>query len=156
MFAFYEASLDRFRPEHEIDVVCSSEPRSIPSLYFGDRAFNDWLSRELKPAHEEWSGLRLESTACYGIRVYQRGTLLHLHVDRPTTHVISSTICVDHRLLSPWPLHIEDVDGRPSQVDLAPGELLFYEGSRLPHGRPYPLDGDYYAAIFVHYRPVDR
>ena len=56
----------------------------------------------------------------------------------------------------PWPLSIEDVHGEPHHVDLAPGELLFYEGARLPHGRPQPLEGEYYAGIFVHYRPLDR
>ena len=33
--------------------------------------------------------------------------------------------------------------------------MIFYEGARLRHGRAYPLQGDYYAAIFVHYRPID-
>jgi len=35
-----------------------------------------------------------------------------------------------------------------------PGEMVFYEGARLRHGRAYPLQGDYYVSIFVHYRPV--
>ena len=151
---FFRANVERFRPEHEIDVVCSGTPQTIPSLYYEDRSFNAWLSRALQPRHEEWSGMRLVGTYCYGIRVYQRGTFLHTHVDRPGTHIISSTICVDHRLNDAWPLHIEDVDGNASQIDLEPGEILFYEGARLKHGRPYPLDGDYYAGIFVHYRPI--
>ena len=95
----------------------------------------------------------LEYSNCYGIRVYQRGTFLYNHVDRPT-HIISSAICVDYALDRPWPLHLENIDGEVSQVDFEPGELVFYEGARLAHGRPYPLDGDYYAAIFLHYRPV--
>jgi len=82
--------------------------------------------------------------------------LIRGHVDRPLTHIISSTICVDHRLSSPWPLLIEDIEGNACQIDLEPGELVFYEGARLKHGRPYPLDGDYYAGIFVHYRPLER
>jgi len=154
VFAFYQANVARFRPEREIGVVCSENARTIPALYFEDRSFNDWLSGELQAAHEAWCGMRLERTYCYGIRVYQRGTFLHTHVDRPTTHIISSTICVDHRLNGRWPLHIEDVDGTPTEIDLEPGEFVFYEGSRLKHGRPYPLDGDYYAGIFVHYRPA--
>jgi prolyl 4-hydroxylase len=68
--------------------------------------------------------------------------------------VVSTTICVDHSLDSPWPLHIENIDGDVRQINLEPGELVLYEGARLAHGRPYPLDGDYYAALFVHYHPV--
>jgi prolyl 4-hydroxylase len=33
--------------------------------------------------------------------------------------------------------------------------MVFFEGARLKHGRPYALDGQYYANIFVHYTPLD-
>ena len=143
-----------FRAEVRIDAIESRRPDVIPALYYEDRAFNDVVARALQPAHEEWCGMRLEKSACYGFRVYQRGAYLHRHVDRTKTHIISATICVDHRLDSRWPLYIEDIHGKPHQVDLEPGELLFYEGARLIHGRPYPLNGDYYAGMFVHYRPL--
>jgi hypothetical protein len=32
--------------------------------------------------------------------------------------------------------------------------MLFYEGASLRHGRPYPLQGSYYAGIYLHYRPA--
>jgi prolyl 4-hydroxylase len=32
--------------------------------------------------------------------------------------------------------------------------MLFYEGASLRHGRPYPLQGSYYANIYLHYRPA--
>jgi prolyl 4-hydroxylase len=99
--------------------------------------------------------MTLRGTACYGIRVYLKGSYLYNHVDRIDTHVISSTICVDHDLASPWPLYIEDLDGNPHEVDMAPGDLVFYESARLKHGRPHPLDGGFYAGMFVHYAPVD-
>ena len=155
MLEMLAASAPLFRAERKIDVVGSGNSNVIPSLYFEDKAFNASVSRALQPAHEEWSGMRLTESACYGFRVYQRGTYLHNHVDRTETHIISSTICVDYRLDSPWPLYIEDVEGRGHQIDLEPGEFVYYEGARLLHGRPYPLDGDYYVGMFVHYRPVD-
>ena len=148
------ANASRFRAEAAIDYIGNREPQTIPALYFEDKEFNRSLSRELQPLHEEWSGRRLVESACYGIRVYQRGTFLYNHVDRTETHIVSSTICVDHRLSSPWPLYIEDIEGKGHQVDLRAGEMVFYEGAKLVHGRAYPLDGDYYASIFVHYRPA--
>jgi prolyl 4-hydroxylase len=105
--------------------------------------------------HREWSGHELTKAACYGIRVYQGGSYLLNHLDRLRTHVVSSTICVDHRLHSPWPLYIEDVDGNPHEVHVEPGEMVFFEGALLKHGRPYAMSGEYYANIFLHYTPVD-
>lgn len=145
---------DHFRAETRIDYIQNDDLSVIPTLFYEDQAFNAALSRDLQPLHEEWSGRRLVESACYGIRVYQRGTYLFNHVDRTDTHIISSTICVDHRLTERWPIYVEDVDGNPHQVDLDPGDMLFYEGARLKHGRAYPLRGDYYASIFVHYRPA--
>jgi hypothetical protein len=34
--------------------------------------------------------------------------------------------------------------------------MLHYESARCPHGRLKPFRGKYYAALFVHYQPVDR
>jgi len=147
-------SVPLFRAEERIREIESKKPDVIPVLYYENRELNDAVAQALLPAHEEWCGMRLEKSACYGFRAYQRGAYLHRHVDRTETHIISSTICVDHRLDSRWPLYIEDIDGKPHHVDLEPGEFLFYEGARLIHGRPYPLNGDYYVGMFVHYRPL--
>lgn len=143
-----------FRAENKIDEIRTREPGIIPALYFEDHAFNASVGATLLPAHEQWSGMKLELTACYGFRAYQRGSYLHQHVDRTLTHIISSTICVDCRLDSPWPLYLEDIDGKPHQIDMQPGEFVHYEGARLVHGRPYPLNGDYYVGMFLHYRPL--
>ena len=148
------ADVDKFLPETRIEEICTTEPSVIPALYHEDHAFNRWVLGDLKMAHEEWSGMKLAPSACYGFRVYQRGCYLHNHVDRTQTHIISSTICVDHRLDEPWPLYIEDIEGKACQIDMRPGELVFYEGARLPHGRPWPLKGRYYVGMFVHYRPL--
>jgi len=143
----------QYRAENCIGEIQSVESGVIPCLFYEDRDFNHSVLEALRPAHEHWCGMKLEESACYGFRVYQRGTYLHNHVDRTRTHIVSSTICVDYRLDEPWPLYIEDINGSAYQVDMKPGEFLFYEGARLVHGRPWPLKGDYYIGMFVHYRP---
>ena len=148
-----KASTALFRPESRIHEINTLEPSYIPALYYEDREFNRAISKALLPGHQEWSGMTLDESACYGFRVYQRGCYLHNHVDRTRTHIISSTVCVDHRLDSPWPLYIEDINGKAYQVNMEPGEFVYYEGARLVHGRPWPLKGDYYVGMFVHYRP---
>lgn len=148
-----EQNASLFRTERGVREIESVEPGVIPVLFHEDREFNEFVMKALKPAHTNWSGMELDESACYGFRVYQRGSYLHNHVDRTRTHIVSSTICVDHRLDEPWPLYIEDIDGNPYQVNMEPGEFIFYEGARLVHGRPWPLKGDYYINMFVHYRP---
>lgn len=149
----FRASAPAFRTEHLIREIVNDSSDAIPALYFEDRAFNQHIHDLLQPNHEAWAGTELVQSTCYGFRVYQRGTYLHNHVDVTATHIISSTICVDYRLDAPWPLYIEDINGEGYLVDLEPGEFIYYEGSKLLHGRPYPLNGDYYAGMFVHYRP---
>lgn len=132
----------------------SSKPNYSPALLSSDLDFNQTLLEELKPQHEKWSRLKLQKANCYGIRIYQPGSYLYNHVDREKTHIISSTICVDYQLNKPWPLYIEDIHGHPHEITMEPGEMVFFESAKLMHGRPYPLDGRYYAALFVHYTPL--
>ncbi len=143
------------RPEERTEYLQASDADETPSLLLEDPGFNRGILDALRPVHEQWAGTALRGSACYGIRVYLKGSYLYNHVDRIDTHVISSTICVDQDLSSPWPLYIEDLEGRPHEVVMAPGDMVFYESARLRHGRPYPLDGAFYAGMFVHYAPLD-
>lgn len=152
--AHFRSHVASFRSESSIEEIGTVERSAIPALLFEDAKFNLALAEELRPMHESWAGMPLVLSDCYGIRCYQRGTYLHKHVDRQP-HFVSATICVDQELDSPWPLYIESNDGEANQVHLEPGEFVMYEGARLVHGRPYPLNGDFYAGIFIHYRPAD-
>ena len=145
---------DSFYTEHEIPYLQTSKPSYSPALMVHEPTFNRELCAKLKPLHEEWSGMELEEANCYGIRVYQPGCFLYNHIDKTETHLISSTICVGHKLNMPWPLYIEDIEGHPHHISMEPGEMVLYEGAKLLHGRPYPLDGRFYAGLFVHYTPV--
>ena len=151
----YRSHVRDFRGEQGDEWLESENESAHPALVFADANFNLAVREQLKASHEEWSGLELIGTSCYGIRVYQSGAYLFNHVDTIDTHVVSSTICIDQRLNRPWPLYIEDHDGNPHEISIEPGEMVFYESAKLVHGRPYPLDGDYYAGMFVHYAPVD-
>jgi hypothetical protein len=134
--------------------VKNVEPGAPTTSFQHDEEFNRALLVALKPLHEEWCGFPLAESVCYGIRIYLRGTFLYEHTDRPDTHIISSTICVNRETDEPWPLCVEDLSGRRHHIILEPGEMLFYEGALLRHGRPYPLAGDSYAGIYLHYRPA--
>ena len=151
----FRRNIHNFASEAANGFLQTENKRAHPTLIFQDEAFNQTILNDLHEAHEEWSGLKLNKSACYGIRVYQPGSYLYNHVDVARTHIVSSTICVDHRLSGAWPLYIEDPEGNPHEVDIEPGEMVYYEGASLKHGRPYALPGEYYANIYVHYRPAD-
>ncbi len=155
LVAHLTRSIQLFKSEPANAFVKTDNSNAYPSLLYHDDAFNEQLMKDLKPAHEEWSGVKLKNEACFGIRVYQPGSYLLNHSDHARTHVVSSTICVDSSLNNPWPLYVEDHDGKAHQVDMGPGDMVFFEGARLIHGRPYPMDGDYFASIFVHFSPLD-
>ena len=147
--------MERLAPEVPVEYIRTTRPNTATALYYEDREVNSLVLEKLRPMHQVWSGQELVGTACYGIRIYQRGAYLYNHVDRIATHIISGTFCVDCSLEEPWPLYIEDEEGRPTEVSIEPGEIVLFEGARLKHGRPWPMKGDYYASMFVHYAPPD-
>jgi prolyl 4-hydroxylase len=157
IFTFYQKNMHRFVHEtHGVKGFVNSDVRE-----WGSELLD--LSSELKRKlhdqalvmHEEWCGTKLKQTYVYGIRKYLRGSMLKAHVDRIETHIISCIINVDQHCDTPWALEILDHDDNEHSVTLKPGQIVFYESARLMHGRKYPLNGDYYANIFVHYMPVN-
>ena len=108
----------------------------------------------LKPKLEEWSGLELEPTFVYGIRTYNDGAKLRGHRDRLDTHIVSCIINIYQDVEEDWPLQIEDHHYRKYDVIMQAGDMVFYEGARLKHGREIPLKGRAFANIFCHFKPV--
>ena len=148
----YEAHKTEFGPEPRNAALLNVMPNAHPALLYEDAAFNERLHRALQPMHEEWCARALVPTACYGMRMYLTGTYLLNHIDRIETHIISSTLCIAGDLDERWPLYMEDVDGNPHEIDVDPGELVFYESAKLKHGRPYELKGRFYVGMFIHYQ----
>ena len=70
------------------------------------------------------------------------------------THIISAIINVAQDVDEPWPLSVLDFKGQIHHIEMQPGDLIWYESARLPHGRIRPLNGDYYDNIFVHFKPA--
>lgn len=112
---------------------------------------------ELKVLMEEWAPTTapLHGTSAYGVRTYTNGSYLHLHADTANTHVVSGIINVDQKVDKPWPVQIFDHDGKLHRINMKPGDMLLYESAKLLHGRFEPLDGEYYANVFVHYAPPE-
>jgi len=120
---------------------------------------SDTLRRDIfgtvNPMLEDWCGHKLKNTAVYGIREYQEGATLDMHVDRYETHVLSMIINVEQEVNEEWPLYVYDHFYRLHKIILAPGEVVFYESAKIAHGRPEALKGKRYANIFAHTMPIN-
>jgi len=66
----------------------------------------------------------------------------------------SSTVNVDQDVDEPWPLEVYGHDGKATNVTMEPGDMVLYESHSVIHGRPFPLKGNYYANVFIHFEPV--
>lgn len=109
----------------------------------------------VQPLLEEWTGQKLRPSSLYGVRVYKRGAMLASHVDRLPL-VTSAIINVAQDVEDPWPVEVYDHSGHAHNVSMKPGDVVLYESHTVVHGRPAPLNGSYYANIFVHFMPVDE
>ena len=109
----------------------------------------------VKPILEEWVGRKIIPTSMYGIRIYKDKAILATHVDRLPL-VTSCIINVDQDVNEDWPVEVYDHKGKAYNVTMKPGDMVLYESSTVLHGRPVPLNGKFYANIFVHFEPVDH
>ena len=137
---------------NEINTPVINAPR--PPLFVDRPDLTERVLHELQPYAEEWSGLSLTPYRAYGFRLYRNESQLTMHVDKMQTHIISFILHIDSSDdAEPWPIFIEDFQGRTHEVILTPGDLLFYESSKCFHGRPRRFHGSWYSSIFVHYYP---
>lgn len=109
----------------------------------------------IKKLVEDWVGIDLEITDIYGMRRYEDGARLLTHVDREATHAASVIMNIDQGdIRTPWKVEIYDFADRLHEIEMEPGDIVYYESARCLHGRMAPLDGGYYVNLFSHYRPI--
>jgi prolyl 4-hydroxylase len=106
-----------------------------------------------KDVLEEWTGKYLAHCSIWGVRSYHNGSILTPHVDRNPL-VSSAIINVAQDVNEPWPLEVWGHDGKPYNITMEPGDMVLYESHSVIHGRPFPMNGNYYANIFVHYEVI--
>ena len=56
----------------------------------------------------------------------------------------------------PWPLTVIDFENKKDKLYLEPGDMVLYESAKLPHGRQFPFQGEYYDNLFVHFYLQDK
>ena len=155
---FFVSNSKEVKEEHVAGdfIINDKETKATPSSLIDlSTELRQDIHDNLKNSLEKWSGKELLPTFVYGIRIYHRGAILKCHRDRLATHIIGTIINVSQDVDEDWPLIIYDHQYRCHSILLKPGEVAFYESGSLVHGRPSPLNGDSFANIFCHFKPVD-
>ena len=88
-------------------------------------------------------------------QVYKEGSVLLPHVD-DVPLICSAIINVAQSVEEPWPLEVYGRDGMAVNITMSPGDIVLYESHSLIHGRPFPLVGEYYANVFIHFEPHEE
>lgn len=89
------------------------------------------------------------------MRRYEDGARLLTHVDREPTHATSLIVNIAQKAIrKPWNIEVYDFADRLHEVEMNPGDIVYYESARCLHGRMQPLEGAYYVNLFAHYRPI--
>ena len=128
---------------------------TITKLLSLDQKYRKCLEYVLQKQLQEWTHLKLEHVTTYGIRIYQDQSYLKLHTDTYTTHIISAIVNIAQDVREEWPLIIYDHYGNEHKIYMKPGDVVLYESAKCWHGRPIPLEGNEYANIFLHFKPLN-
>ena len=59
-----------------------------------------------------------------------------------------------HLSFSRRPLEVYGHDGVATNVTMEPGDMVLYESHSVIHGRPFPMQGRFYANVFAHFEPI--
>ena len=110
---------------------------------YGDTFF-DTILEFYRPKIESLIDLELISTTSYA-RVYENGSTLDEHIDKPWTE-ISATLCLGYDADSSWPFWIEP----DWSFSLRPGDIVLYRGPEVYHWRD-TFTGINHAQLFLHY-----
>lgn len=102
--------------------------------------FNRYLSHIMK--------FNFENPQFYGFRIYLNKSKIRMHRDRLDLN-IGAILQID-QWGEPWPLDIEDHNGKKHEILLSAGEMVVYESSRISHGRLKEFNGIYYTNLLFH------
>lgn len=108
---------------------------------------SEGLLELLRPIMEQHIGKKLFPTYSL-IRRYFNKSVLTRHLDRPSCQY-SATFALEADR-DPWPIWVEDLQGRQIEVKLNPGDMMIYRGDIRPHWRD-EYTGKKHTQIFLHY-----
>jgi hypothetical protein len=133
------------------------DPQSPNTFSMYGDSMMDTLGLQLLEKAKLYTGENLYFTYTYW-RLYQLNNTLVKHTDRKSCS-ISGTLCLgwDSSNLDSyynWPIFVEDDAGKEIEIQLNPGDMLFYRGCDLLHWRN-KCECLNHSQVFFHYNNVD-
>lgn len=120
-----------------------------------EKEMREAISDHVQPLLEEWCGKELVPTIVYAVRTYLDGAVLDMHQDRNSDYAVSASITIYQDVDEDWALSIEDHSGETHSMIMDCGDIVFFEGRNLFHGRPEPFKGRTYVNMYCHYIPKE-
>ena len=119
----------------------------------------EWIfgDRERRGLEQHQRELLLPDSMIHGIRIYTKGAIVAPHVDKLPlvfSAIINIAQDLDDTSEQSWPLEVYGHNGIALNITLQPGEIFMYEGHSVIHGRPFPLNGQFMAHLFVQFEPT--
>jgi len=118
------------------------------SFYWYSAYCFESLMITLQPMVEDIIGKSLYPCYTYA-RIMRKGAEMAKHKDRPSCQY-STTICLDEDPDYPYPIFMENYEGKASEVYLSPGDMIVYNGTELNHWRE-EYQGKEQLQAFLHY-----
>jgi hypothetical protein len=134
-------------PYHSIEWGHYTDEQVPGSFSIYSDVVMEQLLINLKPTIEKNIGVKLVENYSFA-RLYKKYDILKKHIDRYSCeYSVTLNLGGDK-----WPINLI-ANKKEVKIDLEPGDLLVYEGCRLPHWRDVFL-GNMCAQVFLHYSNI--
>ena len=118
---------------------------------YGDPAF-DSILRKMAPSLSKMLGEELIPAYTYA-RIYEPGEVLEWHVDRPSCEISGTMTLGLADIKELWPIYVGTPGSKEkvgSPIMIGVGELMMYQGEKVPHWRD-AFEGQWQVQVFFHY-----
>ena len=153
IYQHYQAQMSKVTSSNDKTITGGDKAVIVNNINPLSEDFKQETHQALQPLMEAWFGHYLKFSDIKGITNYKNAAVIKQHREDRNTNIVSAVINIHQCVNKPWPLVIDDHNYRKHQVYLNPGDVLFYEGAKLSHGRPEALDGNEYAELILHDQP---
>lgn len=138
-------------PDENIKLIDSNQKKS-KGLY--GMLTGESLTVLLTGLYSSITGKNLVPSYSY-VRKYFKGNNLGQHIDRPACQY-SATIMIDSDRNEQWPIYVVNPNtNEKHEFFQSPGDILFYKGEDVPHGRDYLDTHEWSSHIFMHWVDAD-
>ena len=153
---FAHAKLDKKIHQQILDLALKSQSqtddKSNHSLELPP-SLKTQIEAHIKPQLEKWAGINLTLSEVESIQTHGDKATISSHRNSKDSQIISCMMRISQDIDENWQFQIEDHFYRQHDIVFQAGDMLFYEGARLAHGREVPMNGRHVTDLLCHFVP---